>query len=60
MDDPSTYKKKVITVQMGVGRKMEAKIGKVVKQRCNLSPSLFSMYLEEAIKEAEEIELKGI
>jgi hypothetical protein len=42
------------------GSHIEAKINKGVRHRCNLSPALFNVYLEEAIREAQEIGLKGI
>jgi hypothetical protein len=54
------YKDQVATIRTQDGRNMEAKINKGVRQGCNLSPALFNMYMEEAIKEIEEQGIKGI
>jgi hypothetical protein len=42
------------------GSHIEAKINKRVRKGCNLLPSFFNMYLEEAIREAQDIILNGI
>ena len=54
------YKKQVVTMRMRDGRHIEAQINKGVRQGCNLSPALFNIYMEEAIREAQEIGLNGI
>jgi hypothetical protein len=54
------YKKQAATIRMGDGSHIEAKINKEIGQGCNLSPSMFSIYLEEAISEARNIRIKRI
>jgi GTP-dependent phosphoenolpyruvate carboxykinase len=43
---------------MKEGRNIEAKINKGVRQGCNLSPAIFNMYMEGAIKEIEKQGIK--
>jgi hypothetical protein len=48
----------VATIHLQEGKHIEAKISEGVRQGCNLSPILLNMYMEEAIKEIEEQEIK--
>jgi hypothetical protein len=52
------FKDQEATIHVQEGRNIEAKIKKGVRQGCNLSPELFTMYMEEAIKEIEEQGIK--
>jgi hypothetical protein len=54
------YKKQVVTMRMRDGSHIEAKINNGVRQGCNLSPALFNIYLEEAIREAQDIRINRI
>jgi hypothetical protein len=54
------YKKQVATMRMRDGSRIEAKINQGVRQGCNLLPALFTMYLEEVIREAQNVRLNGI
>jgi glutaredoxin-related protein len=54
------YNKQVATMRMRDGSRIEAKINKVVRQGCNLSLVLFGIYLEEAIREEQDIGLDRI
>jgi hypothetical protein len=47
-------------MHMGDGSHLEAKINKGIRQGCNLSPSLFNIYLKEAIRKAQDIRIKQI
>jgi hypothetical protein len=40
--------------------RIEAKVNKGVRQGCSLSPAFFNMYLEEAMREAQEVRLNEI
>jgi hypothetical protein len=39
-------------------KKYKVNINKGIRQRCNLLPALFNMYMEEVIKEIEEQGIK--
>jgi hypothetical protein len=54
------YKKQVATMRMRDGSHIEAKINKGVRQGCNLSPALFNIYMEGAMREAQDIGINGI
>jgi hypothetical protein len=45
---------------MGDGSHEEAKINKGIRKGCNLSPAMFNIYLEEAIREAQDIRINRI
>lgn len=50
----SLYKNQVAGIKIDNSERKEAKIRKGVRQRCNLSPYLFNIYIEQAIKECKE------
>jgi len=49
----------VIKAEKG-NNQVEAKIVKGVRQGCNLSPTLFNLYIEEALKEIRKENIGGI
>jgi len=49
----------VIKAEKG-NNQVEAKIAKGVKQGCNLSPTLFNLYTEEALKEIRKENIEGV
>jgi len=49
----------VIKAEKG-NNQVEAKIFKGVRQGCNLSPTLFNLYIEEALKEIRKENIGGV